>query len=124
MYAVGTVSALLAGLAFPSLDLMYGNFTAANTSGGGSFDTQEADAARSTANTVGLGILGVGIRKLIFTWGFLVCFTRAGKEMSRKIRNAYLESVLKQDIAFFDAVGAGEVAGRVVNKPADLSQYL
>lgn len=112
LYAIGTTAAVLAGLAFPSLDLLYGNFTASNTSGGGSFTAAEAQAAQSAARVVGLGILGVGIGELIFSWTFLVCFTRAGEKMGCKIRNAYLESVLRQDILFFDTTGAGEVAGR------------
>lgn len=112
LYAAGTAAALLAGLAFPSLDLLYGNFTSSNTASAGDFTAAEAEAATAAAKTVGLGILGVGIGELIFTWIFLVCFTRAGEKMGRKIRNAYLQSVLRQDIAFFDNVGAGEVAGR------------
>lgn len=113
LYAAGTTGALLAGLAFPSLDLLYGDFTAANTaSTNGVFSPAEAEAARAQARTVGAGILGVGFGELIFTWVFLYCFTRAGEKMARKIRNAYLESILRQDISFFDHVGAGEVAGR------------
>lgn len=121
LYAMGTTAAVLAGLAFPSLDLLYGNFTSANaSSAGGQFTAAEAAEAQSTARTVGLGILGVGIGELIFTWIFLVCFTRAGEKMGRKIRNAYLESVLRQDIAFFDNVGAGEVAGRTTKDIATI----
>lgn len=121
LYAMGTGAAILAGLAFPSLDLLYGNFTSSNTSsGGGQFSAAEAAEAQSTAKTVGLGILGVGIGELIFTWIFLVCFTRAGEKMGRKIRNAYLESILRQDIAFFDNVGAGEVSGRTTKDIATI----
>ncbi|BFZ56053.1 hypothetical protein PYCC9005_003095 [Savitreella phatthalungensis] len=109
LYLVGTLSALLAGLAFPSLDLLYGNFTEANT---GNLSGAAAQQATSQARTVGLGILGVGIGELIFTWLFLTCYTRAGERMATKIRNAYLASVLRQDITFFDEVGAGEVSGR------------
>lgn len=113
LYAAGTTGAVLAGLAFPSLDLLYGNFTTANTAGSATgFTAAEAEQARTVARTVGLGILGVGVGELIFTWMFLYCFTRAGEKMGRKIRNAYLESVLRQDISFFDNVGAGEVSGR------------
>ena len=112
LYLAGITAAVLAGLAFPSLDLLYGNFTSSNTSGSGGFSQAEAEIARSQARVVGLGILGVGIGELIFTWAFLVCFTKAGERMGIKIRNAYLQSVLRQDITFFDTVGAGEVAGR------------
>lgn len=36
-----------------------------------------------------------------------------GEKLSKRIRERYLESVLRQDVAFFDTVGAGEVATRI-----------
>jgi len=33
--------------------------------------------------------------------------------MAKRIREKYLRAVLRQDIAFFDNVGAGEVATRI-----------
>ena len=40
-------------------------------------------------------------------------FSYTGERMTQKIREAYLRAVLRQNIAFFDSVGAGEVATRV-----------
>lgn len=34
---------------------------------------------------------------------------------AKRIRERYLEAVLRQDIAFFDDVGPGEVATRIQN---------
>jgi ATP-binding cassette subfamily B (MDR/TAP) protein 1 len=61
--------------------------------------------------------VGIG---LLFTWNFLVCFTWAGEEIGPKIRNAYMESILKQDIVLFDTEGAGEVTGRTTKDIATI----
>ena len=40
-------------------------------------------------------------------------WTYTGEVNARRVREKYLQSVLRQDIAFFDTVGAGEVATRI-----------
>lgn len=37
----------------------------------------------------------------------------SGEMAAKRIRERYLEAVLRQDIAYFDTVGAGEVATRI-----------
>lgn len=36
-----------------------------------------------------------------------------GELASKRIREKYLQSILRQDVAFFDNLGAGEVATRI-----------
>lgn len=40
-------------------------------------------------------------------------FSYTGERMTQKIREAYLRAILRQNVAFFDNVGAGEVATRI-----------
>lgn len=40
-------------------------------------------------------------------------WTYTGEVNAKRIREHYLEAVLRQDIQFFDNVGAGEVATRI-----------
>jgi ATP-binding cassette, subfamily B (MDR/TAP), member 1 len=40
-------------------------------------------------------------------------WTYTGEVNARRVREKYLQAVLRQDIAFFDTVGAGEVATRI-----------
>lgn len=44
-----------------------------------------------------------------------------GELMTKRVREGYLRAVLRQDIAFFDDVGAGEIATRI---QTDTSRYL
>lgn len=36
-----------------------------------------------------------------------------GEATSKRIREHYLRAVMRQDVAFFDKVGAGEIATRI-----------
>ena len=45
---------------------------------------------------------------MMFTWVY------TAETTAKRIRERYLKAVLRQDIAFFDNVGAGEVATRIM----------
>jgi ATP-binding cassette subfamily B (MDR/TAP) protein 1 len=47
------------------------------------------------------------------TWFFMVVWGWTGELNAKRVRERYLQAVLRQDIAFFDKVGAGEVATRI-----------
>jgi ATP-binding cassette subfamily B (MDR/TAP) protein 1 len=50
---------------------------------------------------------------LICTYVFMLIWVYTGEINSKRIREKYLRAILRQDIAFFDNVGAGEVATRI-----------
>jgi ATP-binding cassette subfamily B (MDR/TAP) protein 1 len=47
------------------------------------------------------------------TYIFMCIWVYTGEVNSKRIRERYLQAVLRQDIAYFDNVGAGEVATRI-----------
>ena len=49
----------------------------------------------------------------VATYGYFYIFTYTSERISRRLRLLYLRSVLRQDIAFFDKIGAGEIATRI-----------
>ncbi|KAK2738609.1 GTPase-activating protein [Onygenales sp. PD_40] len=55
--------------------------------------------------------LGIGLFVLTYiaTFGFIY----AGEHISQKIREKYLGAILRQNIAFFDKLGAGEITTRI-----------
>ena len=55
--------------------------------------------------------LGLGILAATFIYMFFWVYT--GEVGSKRLREQYLRAVLRQDIAYFDNVGAGEVATRI-----------
>lgn len=56
-------------------------------------------------------ILGVG--SLVCTFIYMYIWVYTGEIGTKRLREKYLQAVLRQDIAYFDNVGAGEVATRI-----------
>lgn len=56
-------------------------------------------------------VAGVGM--FVCTWVYMMNWVYTGEVGAKRLREKYLESVLRQDIAFFDTVGAGEVTTRI-----------
>lgn len=49
----------------------------------------------------------------VATYAYMYIWVYTGEVNAKRIREKYLQAVLRQDIAFFDNVGAGEVATRI-----------
>ena len=47
------------------------------------------------------------------TFIYMYIWVYTGEVNAKRIRERYLQAVLRQDIAFFDNVGAGEVTTRI-----------
>lgn len=54
-----------------------------------------------------------GLASFFCTFIYMYIWSRTGEVNSKRLRERYLQAVLRQDIAFFDNVGAGEVATRI-----------
>lgn len=55
----------------------------------------------------------LGIGMFLVTYAYMYIWTYTGEMASKRIRERYLRAVLRQDVAFFDQLGAGEVATRI-----------
>ena len=54
-----------------------------------------------------------GIGMFLTTYIYMVTWIRTSEVAAKRIRERYLQAILRQDVAFFDTVGAGEVATRI-----------
>ena len=66
----------------------------------------------------------VGIGMLVCTYVYMYIWVYTGEVNAKRIRERYLQAVLRQDIAFFDNVGAGEVATRIQTDTRASIRYL
>ena len=55
----------------------------------------------------------IGIAMFFFTFAYMCIWVHTGEVGAKRLRERYLEAVLRQDIAFFDDVGAGAVATHI-----------
>ncbi|KIK97939.1 hypothetical protein PAXRUDRAFT_807077 [Paxillus rubicundulus Ve08.2h10] len=132
--AVGLVAAGAAGTAQPLLSLLFANlvqdfilFAAAELKY--TQETQSGDAAATAVARRALGaaaaafrhnaaadasyVVCIGFSVFLCTYIFMCIWVYTGEVNSKRIREKYLQAVLRQDIAYFDNVGAGEIATRI-----------
>ncbi|KAH8078415.1 P-loop containing nucleoside triphosphate hydrolase protein [Cristinia sonorae] len=124
---VGLLAAVGAGAAQPLMSLIFGRLVQdfirfqQNATAVLQNNTPEAEASlalaaaqfRHTAAQDAMYLTFIGIGMFVCTWTYMMTWVYTGEVGAKRLREKYLESVLRQDIAFFDAVGAGEVTTRI-----------
>lgn len=108
---VAGLAAIIGGALLPLMTVLFGGlagtfqgFTLGNTSP----SQFTSELARYSLYFVYLAI-GEFVMVYIATVGFLY----AGEHISSKIREQFLAAILRQNIAFFDELGAGEITTRI-----------
>ncbi|TIB68009.1 hypothetical protein E3Q23_04449, partial [Wallemia mellicola] len=76
-------------------------------------DGGKRDCVSLPVNTVCIDMLVIGIAMFVGVYTFQHAWVFTSERISSRIRSMYLRSILRQDIAFFDNIGAGEVATRI-----------
>ncbi|PPQ92430.1 hypothetical protein CVT25_008651 [Psilocybe cyanescens] len=123
---IGIIAAIAAGAAQPLMSLLFGNLTqdfvnfsqtlAAAQQGVVGAAEAIPEAAAEFRRSAGLSatyLVCIGIGMIICTFAYMYIWVYTGEVNAKRIRERFLKAVLRQDIAFFDNVGAGEVATRI-----------
>ncbi|EAQ91288.1 hypothetical protein CHGG_03223 [Chaetomium globosum CBS 148.51] len=110
---VSAICAIASGAALPLMTIIFGNLQ-------GTFQTyftpgttmSEAEFNSELGSLV-LYFVYLAIGEFVTSYVATVGFIYTGEHISAKIREHYLESCMKQNIGFFDKLGAGEVTTRI-----------
>ncbi|OCH89914.1 P-loop containing nucleoside triphosphate hydrolase protein [Obba rivulosa] len=123
---IGLIAAGAAGAAQPLMSLLFGNLTQSFVTfgmtlslaqQGDSTAQAELPAAASKFKTDAAHnanyLVYIGIGMFICTYTYMYTWVYTGEINAKRIRERYLQAVLRQDIAYFDKIGAGEVTTRI-----------
>ncbi|KAG9046650.1 GTPase-activating protein [Tulasnella sp. UAMH 9824] len=119
---IGLLCAVASGAAQPLMTLLFGNLaqsfiefaTALQSNDPTTLATTRSEFRRVAAlDAAWLALMGVGL--YVVTHAYMFIWTYTGEVNAKRIREKYLASVLRQDIAYLDKLGAGEVTTRVQN---------
>ncbi|KAF8900291.1 multidrug resistance protein 1 [Gymnopilus junonius] len=123
---VGLVAALTAGAGQPLITLLFSRLTQdfiafaqalaeeqQGISGSSANITAAAANFRHAAANNATYLVYIGIGIFAFTYVYMNIWVYTGEVNAKRIRERYLQAVLRQDIAFFDTVGPGEVTSRI-----------
>jgi ATP-binding cassette subfamily B (MDR/TAP) protein 1 len=127
---IGMVLACAAGATQPLMTLIFGRLTSAfNDFGRVARRIQEqgmtpenaaAMAAakvtlRKEAGNNALYLMAIGLGLFLCTYVYMLIWNWTCERQNKRIREKYLHAVLRQEIAYFDELGAGEVATRIMS---------
>lgn len=108
--AVSAIAAIIAGAVLPLMTVVFGQLS-------GKIGEFSAGADMSdfsdTVNHLTIYYVYLAIGEFVTVYIATVGFIYAGEHMSAKIREEYLAGILRQNIAYFDARGAGEITTRI-----------
>ncbi|KAJ6530072.1 P-loop containing nucleoside triphosphate hydrolase protein [Mycena vulgaris] len=128
--AIAVVAGAAAGAAQPLMTILFGNLvnqfvqlqTVVNQMDG-SDPTASANAStmfptvakifRHQASLLATYLVVIGCGMFLSTYTYMYIFVYTGEVNAKRIRERYLKAVLRQDVQFFDNVGAGEIATRI-----------
>ncbi|KAI0847840.1 P-loop containing nucleoside triphosphate hydrolase protein [Daldinia vernicosa] len=109
--AVSSICAIAGGAALPLMTVVFGNLQ--NSFQGFFLGTVGYDAFMDEMTTLVLYFVYLAIGEFVTIYIATVGFIYTGEHISAKIREHYLESCMRQNIGFFDKLGAGEVTTRI-----------
>jgi ATP-binding cassette subfamily B (MDR/TAP) protein 1 len=129
--AVGLFLAIISGAAHPVMTIVFGQLTQSFTNWGilskevaaaiePSAELLQSfrlagDAVKRDASRNAVYLLIIGVAQGLCAYFYMVVWNYVGEANSKRLRQAYLDAVLRQEIAYFDEIGAGEVATRIEN---------
>ncbi|KAH8815620.1 leptomycin B resistance protein pmd1 [Xylogone sp. PMI_703] len=100
-----------AGAVLPLMTVVFGQFAGHFT------NYQSGEISRSYFNhqlrTYALYFVYLGIGSFFSVFIMIFGLSYTGERITQKIRESYLKAILRQNIAFFDQLGSGEVATRI-----------
>lgn len=97
---------------------MLGSLTSSFTK----FSTGHSELAsfRHDISHISLYFVYLGISALVSNYIATVGFIYTGEHITQKLREKYLAAVLRQNMAFFDKLGAGEITSRITGDMATI----
>ncbi|KAE8154159.1 ABC multidrug transporter SidT [Aspergillus avenaceus] len=114
---VGIICSLGAGVPFPLIGILFGqlldDFNSATCD---SSDSSTSDSQyQSDVNGKILYIVYLAIAQFVLIYLHLTCWTLTGARLAQRLREKYLQNVLRQEPSYFDNLPPGEIASRLSN---------
>lgn len=115
---IGLFCGMVSGAAQPVMTILFGNLTtkflALNDPGLSSEQlVQRAREANHSVDMDAVYLVVIGAISFVVIYVYMAIFVYTGEVITQRIRKAYLRAILRQDIAYFDKVGPGEITTRI-----------
>lgn len=111
---MGVIASIGAGIPFPLLGILFGqlvddlNSTSCTATSGA-----DVAAVQAAVNAKVLDVVYVTIANFCLIWLHCGAWSLFGERLVRNLRYRYLNALLRQELAFFETLPAGDVAARL-----------
>ncbi|MCJ1393049.1 GTPase-activating protein [Xylographa bjoerkii] len=109
--AISSFCAIIGGAVMPLMTIIFGQL--AGTFQGLENGTLNMDSFNSNVDHFTLYFIYLAVGEFVTIYIATVGFIYSGEHISSKIREQYLAAILRQNIGFFDKLGAGEITTRI-----------
>lgn len=118
MLVSGIVCAIASGVPFPLIGIVFGqllnDFNGVTCDSSDSSSSSESDASyQHSINNEILLIFYLAIAQFVLIYAHLSCWSLFGARLAQRLRESYLQNLLRQEPSFFDNLPPGEVASRL-----------
>lgn len=111
LYAIGFTGAIIAGASLPLMTLVFGSSTSSlNQYASGQGNSEQL---KSDINSLVLYFVYIFVARFVIGYVATLCICIAAARTTNRLRKAFLESLLRQEISHFDMEGNGSVATQV-----------
>ncbi|KAG8161932.1 hypothetical protein KVR01_007697 [Diaporthe batatas] len=110
---IGFFAAIGAGIPFPLLGILFGQLVDDLNSTSCGADSVDDGSVRAAVNRKLLLVIYVTVANFCLIWVHCGCWSLFGERVVRKLRYRYLCALLRQDLAYFETLPAGDVATRL-----------
>lgn len=107
---IAAICAIGGGAALPLMTVIFGNLSGSFS---GYFLGTLTESFSSILNKYVLYFVYLAIAEFALVYTSTVLFIYVGEHITSKVRDRYLKAILRQNIGFFDKLGAGEVTTRI-----------
>lgn len=112
---MGIISAIASGIPFPLIGIVFGqlldDFNAVTCDSPETSDS--GPEYQNSINSKILLIVYLAIAQFVTIYCHLSCWSMSGARLAQRLREKYLENLLRQEPSYFDNLPAGEIASRL-----------
>lgn len=111
LIAISAICAIIGGALIPLMTIIFGQF--AGTFQGFFLGTKTGQDFQDEIARMALYLVYIAIGDYVTIYIATAGFIYTGEHITQKIREHFLAAILRQNIAFFDKLGAGEITTRI-----------
>lgn len=122
LLVLGLVSAVASGIPFPIMSIVFGQLVDEMNSTTCNANSTNGNSYQDGINEKVLMIVYIGIAYLFLIYIYVLSWNLTGERLAQRLREKYFKALLRQDVAFFDNLPAGEASSRITGDITTVQQ--